>query len=145
MSEAFEELHIELEDAATRSWLVSMLGTLAMQTQQWHFVGMVDGELRYHSGTFAAPYSWGHLPLGPTMLPREEWTPGMAESLDSLRRELAEAGWIEVGKGEQPWQLHLPAARTVRRLTRHTSPAGPGIRDAPEGPSSRTPGGHAGA
>jgi len=29
----------------------------------------------------------------------------MAESLDSLRRELAEAGWIEVGKGEQPWQL----------------------------------------
>jgi hypothetical protein len=39
------------------------------------------------------------------MLPREEWTPGMAESLDSLRRELAEAGWIEVGTGEHPWQL----------------------------------------
>jgi hypothetical protein len=105
MSEAFEELYVELEDAATRSWLVSMLGTLAEKTQQWHFVGMVDGELRYHSGTFAAPYSWGHLPLGPTMLPREEWTPGMAEGLDSLRRELAEAGWIEVGKGGQPWQL----------------------------------------
>jgi len=59
MSEAFEELHIDLEDAATRSWLVAMLGTLAMQTQQRHFVGMVDGELRYHSGTFASPYSWG--------------------------------------------------------------------------------------
>ena len=69
-------LRIELEDAATRRAWVSTLGLLAGMMQQWHFVGLLGGEVRYESDTFSAPYSWGHLPLGRTMLPRDEWPRG---------------------------------------------------------------------
>lgn len=99
-------LTIELEDAATRKAWVSTLGLLAGMMQQWHFVGLLGGKVRYESDTFSAPYSWGHLPLGRTMLPREEWAPGMDEALDGLRREIKAAGWIAAGHGEQAWQDH---------------------------------------
>ena len=97
-------LTVELEDAATRSLWASMLGLLSAGVQMWHFVGLVDGRAAYESATFAAPYSWGRLPLGRTMLPREEWAPGMDESLEELRRTIQEDGWVEAGHGAQPWQ-----------------------------------------
>jgi len=97
-------LAIELEDAATRSIWVSMLGLLSSQTQQWHFVGLLAGEPRYTSGTFAAPYSWGTLPLGKTMPPKEEWAPGMQVALAKLQDEIEREGWVEIGQGAQPWE-----------------------------------------
>lgn len=101
-----EALTIELEDAATRSMWVSMLGLLSSETQQWHFVGIVEGDdkPRYASGTFAAPYSWGSIPVGQTMLPQEQWAPGMESALRDLRDELEADGWVEVGVGQQAWQ-----------------------------------------
>ena len=87
-----------------RSTWVTMLGLLSSDTQQWHFVGMVDGKSRYSSATFAAPYSWGTIPMGKTMLPREEWAPGMAEALQELQLEITGDGWTEDSPGEQPWQ-----------------------------------------
>jgi hypothetical protein len=97
-------LSIELEDAATRRGWVSTLGLLAGTMQMWHFVGMLADEVRYESDTFSAPYSWGHLPLGRTMMPRNEWAPGMEEALDDLRGEIAADGWVLLGRGEQEWQ-----------------------------------------
>lgn len=97
-------LVVELEDAATRSWWTSMIGLLGAGTQMWHFVGLVDGGVSYESPTFAAPYSWGRLPLGRTMLPRAEWAPGMDESLEELRRAIRKDGWVAAGHGRQPWQ-----------------------------------------
>ena len=74
-----ETLAVELEDAATRSVWTSMQGLLSSGTQMWHFVALVGDRLLYQSPAFAAPYSWGRLPLGKTMLPREEWAPGMEQ------------------------------------------------------------------
>jgi hypothetical protein len=100
-----DTLTIGLEDAATRSVWVSMLGLLTSQTQQWHFVGLDDGRVRYESPTFAAPYSWGTLPLGRTMLPRTEWAPDMNGALEELRAEILAGGWVEDGCGAQPWEF----------------------------------------
>jgi hypothetical protein len=107
---AGETLVVVLEDAATRSAWTSVLGLLSAGMQMWHFVGLVGGRLVYQSPTFAAPYSWGRLPLGKTMLPREEWAPGMNQALEELRAMIREDGWVESGHGEQPWQ------DTYRRL-----------------------------
>ncbi|MGN6576103.1 MAG: hypothetical protein ACTHKG_10455 [Nocardioides sp.] len=100
-----ETLVVELEDAAARSMWTSMLGLLLAGTQMWHFVGLVGGRPVYTSPTFAAPYSWGRLPLGKTMLPQEEWAPGMNQALEELRAAIREDGWIESGRGEHPWQV----------------------------------------
>ena len=103
-------LTIELEDAATRKGWVSTLGLLAGTMQMWHFIALLGDEVRYDSDTFSAPYSWGHLPLGRTMLPRKEWAPGMDEALDGLRVEIAADGWIADGRGQQEWQDHYRLA-----------------------------------
>ena len=103
-------LTIELEDAATRKGWVSTLGLLAGGMQMWHFVALLGDEVRYDSDTFSAPYSWGHLPLGRTMLPRNEWAPGMDEALDALRAQIAAAGWVADGRGDQEWQDHYRLA-----------------------------------
>jgi hypothetical protein len=98
-------LSIELEDSLSRlRWWspIRLFSQTAMQ--QWHFVGLMDGRLRYESPTFAAPYGWGVLPLGRTVLPREEWAPGMQAALDELREEIAADGWTENSCGDQPWQ-----------------------------------------
>lgn len=103
-TEQGDTLVIELEDAATRKAWVSTLGLLAGMMQQWHFVALLGDEVHYESDTFSAPYSWGHLPLGRTMLPREEWAPGMGEALDGLRAEITADGWVADGHGGQAWQ-----------------------------------------
>jgi hypothetical protein len=103
-AEAPEALAVELEDAATRSVRTSMLGLLSSGTQMWHFVGLIGDRLVYQSPTFAAPYSWGTLPLGKTMLPRDEWAPGMGQALEELRTMIRNDGWIESGHGDHPWQ-----------------------------------------
>jgi hypothetical protein len=97
-------LVLELEDVATRSSWVSMLGLMSSMTQQWHFVAMLGGRVRYQSPTFAAPYSWGAVPVGKTPLPREEWAPGMTAALDELRSSIAADGWVEVSHGKHPWE-----------------------------------------
>ncbi|MGB7979393.1 MAG: hypothetical protein WCF36_01200 [Candidatus Nanopelagicales bacterium] len=102
MDDRQEQLSIQLE--VTRSMWVTMLGLLSSNTQQWRFVGIVDGQPKYTSATFAAPFSWGTVPLGKTELPREEWAPGMAQALDELQREVTSDGWAEDSLGEQPWQ-----------------------------------------
>lgn len=99
-------LTIELEDAATRRGWVGTLGLLSGGMQLWHFVGLVGDEVRYESDTFSAPYSWGHLPLGRTLLPRNDWAPGMDEALEALRAKIAADGWVAVEHGEQAWQDH---------------------------------------
>jgi hypothetical protein len=102
----YQRLRVELEDAATRSAWVGLLGLVGGQvTQQWHFVGLVDGQVRYDSAVFAAPYSWGDVPLGRTATPQEDWAPGMAAALAGLRAEIARDGWVECGHGVEPWQL----------------------------------------
>lgn len=107
-----ETLRIELEDASVRSRWVGVLGLLSGAMQQWHFVGLVGDAVRYDSPTFAAPFSWGHLPLGRTMPPQEEWAPGMGQALDELRAEIAADGWVETGLGDQPWQQQYRHPRT---------------------------------
>jgi hypothetical protein len=104
-------LRIELEDAATRSARASVAG-LGAGVQQWHFVGLVGDEARYDSGTFTAPYSWGGLPMGKTVLPEEGWAPGMGAALDRLRSEISGDGWLDAGRGDQPWQYHYVQAAT---------------------------------
>jgi hypothetical protein len=100
-----DTLVIELEDSLTRlPWYSPTRLFSQTSMQQWHFVGLLGGELRYESPTFAAPYSWGGLPMGRTRLPREEWAPGMEAALEELRAEISADGWTEVGCGEQPWQ-----------------------------------------
>lgn len=98
-------LVIELEDSLDRLRWYSPMRLFSQTTMQmWHFVGLLDGTLRYESPTFAAPWSWGTLPLGKTMPPQEEWAPGMGAALDELRREIAADGWVEVGLGGKPWE-----------------------------------------
>lgn len=105
-----ETLTIELEELATRSVWKAMLGLLSSQTQMWHFVGVVRDRPVYESPTFAAPYSWGTLPLGKTLLPREEWAPGMEQALTELRDMIRNDGWVQSGHGEHPWEdvYHRP-------------------------------------
>ena len=102
-----ETLTVQLEDAATRHAWVSTLGLLAGTMQQWHFVATVDEHVEYESDTFSAPYSWGHLPLGRTMLPREQWAPGMDQALTELRQQIIGDGWVEAGHRDQPWEDHF--------------------------------------
>lgn len=95
------QLRVEL---VTASLPVTLLG-LGAGTQQWQFVGTVDGDPVLRSATFAAPYSWGGIPMGKTVPPQEEWAPGMTQALEDLKREVERAGWVEIDRGEQPWEI----------------------------------------
>jgi hypothetical protein len=92
---------VELEDAGGTSWWTGLLATLAGQygNAYLRFVGRVAGERRYTSPTFPVPRTLGTLP------PQEEWAPEMRESLEELYRDLDRDGWVQVGRGEQPWSL----------------------------------------
>jgi len=96
-----ETLQIELEDAASSSWWARILYTLGSQygRTQLRFVGKTDGGRRlYVSDTFPGPSS------GPAA-PEEEWAPGMEASLDGLRQQLAQDGWLETGRGQRRWDM----------------------------------------
>lgn len=99
-------LTIEL---GTASSAVTVLG-LGAGAQQWQFVGKVDDQPLFTSATFAAPYSWGGIPMGKTMMPQEEWAPGMTRALDDLKREIQQHGWVEYTHGQQPWELEYQKA-----------------------------------
>jgi hypothetical protein len=73
-------------------------------TSQWHFVAVVDGQPRYDSPTFAAPYTLGMVPLGPSGGSPEQWASAMTTALDALCAQIAADGWTEVGQGRQPWE-----------------------------------------
>jgi hypothetical protein len=92
-------LQIELEDMARTSWWAGVLATLASQSGNAYlrFVGRVNGHRQYKGATFPAPRTLGPLP------PQEAWAPGMAKSLQDLRREIENDGWVEAGRGTEPW------------------------------------------
>jgi hypothetical protein len=114
MARSFDEeaamttLQIELEDLAGTSRWAGVLATLASNsgTAYLRFVGRVDGHRRYTGATFPAPRTLGTLP------PQEAWAPGMTESLQDLRREIEDDGWVEAGRGAKPWAFtyERPAA-----------------------------------
>ena len=98
-------LVVQLQDSLNRLKWYSPMRLFSQTTMQvWHFVALLDGELRYESPTFAAPYSWGNLPLGKTMTPKEEWAPGMRAALEEVRGEILADGWLEADCGAQPWE-----------------------------------------
>jgi hypothetical protein len=92
-------LQIELEDSAGTSWWAGTLATLAAQSGSAYlrFVGRVDGHRRYKGATFPAPRTLGIL------TPKEAWAPGTTKSLQDLRREIESDGWVEAGRGPDPW------------------------------------------
>jgi hypothetical protein len=100
-------LRIELEDVGGTSWWEGWLSKLVSPSGHTHmrFVGHVEGQRRrYRSSTFRAPRTLGTLP------PQEEWEPGMILSLNELRHELKDDGWVEVGHGAEPWALRFERA-----------------------------------
>ena len=94
-------LQIELEDMAGTSWWAGVLATLASQSGNafLRFVGRIDGDRRYTGATFPAPRTLSTLP------PQEAWAPRMTYSLQDLRREIENDGWVEAGRGAEPWAL----------------------------------------
>jgi hypothetical protein len=90
---------IELEDMAGTSWWAGTLATLGSQAGNAYmrFVGCIDGHRRYKGATFPAPRTLGTLP------PEEAWAHGMTKSLQDLRREIENDGWVQAGRGTEPW------------------------------------------
>jgi hypothetical protein len=99
MRTKLDTLEIYLETVGGTSWWASLITTLASQygSTTQRFVGRVDGERRCTGPTFVAPGTIGRLP------PEDAWAPDMAQSLVELRREIAADGWVEVGRGPEPW------------------------------------------
>ena len=105
--EAEELLRIELEDAASRKWWARILYTLGSQygrTQLRFIARTQDGRTLYTGDTFPGP------PLNATP-PDEAWAPGMQASLRRLRQEIEGDGWLEISRGEQPWDLTFSRRR----------------------------------
>lgn len=101
-------LQVELEDASGTRWWKGLLATLSSQygNAYLRFVGRVDGQVRYASSTFPVPRTWGEIP------PREPWAPQMTGALKELRGDLEKDGWVEVGRGDQPWALRYERPAT---------------------------------
>jgi hypothetical protein len=99
-------LQIELEDMAGVSWWAGVLATLASQSGNAYvrFVGRVDGHRRYKGATFPVPRTLGTLP------PQEAWAPGMTKGFQDLRREIEHDGWLEAGRGTDPWAIKYERA-----------------------------------
>ena len=103
-------LQIKLEDVGGTSWWASVITTLTSQSGSTYlrFVGSTNGDRRYKGYAFPSPRTLGTLP------PQEEWAPGMTQSLEELCRELEDDGWVQVGRGAEPW------AYTYQRPVRDT-------------------------
>jgi len=99
-------LEIVLEDVGGTSWKARLLTTLASQygSGTLRFVARLDNERLFESDPFVAASSIGPMP------PEEDWAPGMTESLNKLRQEIKRSGWIEIGRGEEPWAFRYKKA-----------------------------------
>ena len=106
-------LQIKLENVGGTSWWAGVIATLTSQSGNAYmrFVGSTNGDRRYKGSTFTSPRTLG------TLQPQEEWAPGMTQSLEELRRELEDGGWVQVGRGAEPW------AYRYQRPDRGTEPS----------------------
>jgi hypothetical protein len=104
--EGQDTLVVELEDVAAAAWAPAVLGPLFSHVGHAHswFVGhatSIDPRWRTYEITSATfPRVHGVLD---DVLPREAWTPGMAEALEELRRRLEAEGWLPAGHGGREW------------------------------------------
>jgi hypothetical protein len=103
-------LEIELEDMAGTSWWTGLVATLISQSSNAYlrFVGRVDGHRQDKGATFPAPRTLGQLP------PQEAWASGMTRSLQELRREIEHDGWVEAGRGTEPWAFTYERSQSGR-------------------------------
>ena len=76
--------------------IVNALGPMGAGT--WRFVAVTDTEERVEGPTFVAPRN-----LGGDQTPHPEWAPEMPAALADLQRELEQAGWRKIDRGEEPW------------------------------------------
>ncbi|MGJ8720626.1 MAG: hypothetical protein ACSHW9_02165 [Salinibacterium amurskyense] len=95
-----ELLRIEVEDVEI-SKLARLLTsyTTGVFNQTLRFVGKVDGDTRYESGTFSSNHMFD--PANPD----EAYAPRMAETLAKLREEIEADGWVLTEQGDQSWAL----------------------------------------
>lgn len=101
-----QTLEIEMEDAASTSWLAALLATLSSQngTAFMRFVARAPGppgeppRIVLRAGPFPRPRS-----LPDDVSPDESSCPGMTAALDDLRERLERDGWEPAGRGEQAW------------------------------------------
>ncbi len=100
-------LEIELEDVGGTSWWAGIATTLTSQSGNatMRFVGTTNGVRRYKGSTFPLPRTFGTLP------PQEDWAPGMTRSLEELCREIQGDGWVQVGRGAEPWAYRYQRVR----------------------------------
>jgi len=95
-----ELLRIEVENVEI-SKLARLLTsyTTGVFNQTLRFVGKVDGDTRYESGTFSSNHMFD------PMNPDEAYAPRMAENLAKLREEIETDGWVVTEQGTQSWAL----------------------------------------
>ena len=105
LSDETETLEIVLEDVGDRSWVNGVLSTLGSQSGSrfYRFVGLIRaGDPQptacVESGSFLSPG-----PILAELPPSEQWTYGMTDELDQLRKRLAADGWVPLGRGIHPW------------------------------------------
>ena len=84
------------------------------------FVGRVNGHRQYKGATFPAPRTLGTLP------PQEAWAPGMTKSLQDLRREIENDGWVEAGRGTEPWAFRYEHFQPTTGVSRKAARASRG-------------------
>ena len=99
-------LTVHLEDAATRSMWVSMLGLLrpadpAVALRRAAAGGREPGVQQRH---LRRPLQLGDPADRSDHAAEEAWAPGMQQALAELQREIEADDWVEVGVGEQPWE-----------------------------------------
>jgi len=95
-----ELLRIEVEEVEI-SKLARMLTSLTtgVFNQTLRFVGKVDGETRYESGTFSSNRMFD------SMNPDEAYAPRMTEHLAKIRHDIEADGWVETAQGDQSWAV----------------------------------------
>ncbi len=98
-------LQVELEDTGGTRW---WKGLLAMVSSQYgnaylRFVGRVDGQARGASSTFGAA-DVGRDPAAGAV------GAGDDRRSQELRGDLEKDGWVEVGRGDEPWALRYERA-----------------------------------
>lgn len=110
-----ELLRIEVEDVEI-SKLARLLTsyTTGVFNQTLRFVGKVDGETRYESGTFSSNRMFD------SMNPDEAYAPRMAEHLAKIRHDIEADGWVVTEQGTQSWALTFarPESTSVSEAAR---------------------------